>query len=77
MTWKFHIHATEHRRLLSRILQIIENQMVSICSFSAEMSEAGVCISLVISSEEDRMYRIQALLHRLEDIHQVWASIDA
>jgi hypothetical protein len=40
------------------------------------MSEAGACISVVISAEEDRMYRIQARLHRLEDIPQEWTSID-
>jgi acetolactate synthase regulatory subunit len=71
MTWKFHVHATEQRRLFSRILQILESQMVSIRSFAGEASSGGVRITFVVSSEEDRAYRIEALLHRLEDVRSV------
>ena len=42
MTWKFHVHATEQRRLFSRILQILESQMVSIRSFAGEANDAEV-----------------------------------
>jgi len=68
MTWKFHVHATEQRRLYSRILQILESQMVSIRSFAGEANDAEVCVTFVVSSEQDKAYRIEALLHRLEDI---------
>jgi len=71
MTWKFHVHATEQRRLFSRILQILESQMVNIYSFAGEVNDAGVCITFVFSSEQDKAYRIEALLHKLEDVRSV------
>ena len=71
MTWKFHVHATEQRRLFSRILQVLESQMVSIRSFAGEVNGGGVRVVFVVSSEEDRAYRIEALLHRLEDVRSV------
>lgn len=71
MTWKFHVHATEQRRLFSRILQILESQMVSIRSFAGEANDAGVCVTFVVASEQDKAYRIEALLHRLEDVRSV------
>jgi acetolactate synthase regulatory subunit len=71
MTWKFHVHATEQRRLFSRILQILESQMVSIHSFAGETNDAEVRVTLVVSSEQDKAYRIKTLLHRLEDVRSV------
>lgn len=71
MTWKFHVHATEQRRLFSRILQVLESQMVSVRSFAGEVNGGAVHITFVVSSEEDRSYRIEALLHRLEDVRSV------
>jgi acetolactate synthase regulatory subunit len=71
MTWKFHVHATEQRRLFSRILQILESQMVSISSFAGEANSTGICLTFVVSSEQDKAYRIEALLHRLEDVRRV------
>lgn len=71
MTWKFHVHATEQRRLFSRILQILESQMVNIRSFAGEANRTGVRVTFVVSSEQDKAYRIEALLHRLEDVRSV------
>ena len=71
MTWKFHVHATEQRRLFSRILEILESQMVSIRSFAGEANDAEVCVTFVVSSEQDKAYRIEALLHRLEDVRRM------
>ena len=71
MIWKFHVQATGQRRLFSRILQILESQRVSIRSFSGEENSAWVSVAFVVSSEEDKAYRIEALLHRLEDVHRV------
>lgn len=71
MTLKFHVEAIEQRRLFSRILQILESQMVSIRSFAGEINDVGVYVTFVVSSEEDKSYRIKALLYRLEDIRRV------
>ena len=71
MTWKFHVRATEQRRLFSRILQILDGQMLSVRSFSGDAGSDGVYVTFVVSSEQDKAYRIQALLHRIEDIHDV------
>jgi (p)ppGpp synthase/HD superfamily hydrolase len=71
MTWKFHVQATEQRRLFSRILQILESQMVSIHFFAGETNDAEVCVTFVVSSEQDKAYRIEALLHRLENVRSV------
>ena len=71
MTWKFHVHAIEQRRLFSRILQILESQMVSIRSFAGEANSKGTWVIFVVSSEQDKAYRIEALLHRLEDVRSV------
>jgi hypothetical protein len=71
MTWTFHIHATEQRRTFSRILQILEAQVVSIHSFVGECTEAGVSVTFRFSSEEDKAYRIEALMYRLEAVWSV------
>lgn len=74
MTWTFHILATAQRRLFSRILQILESQMVSIHSFAGEIDEEDACMSVSFSSEQDKAHRIKTLLHRLEDIRSVSVS---
>jgi hypothetical protein len=38
---KFHVHASQQRRLFSRIFQILESQRVIIHSFSGETSDCG------------------------------------
>lgn len=71
MTWKFHLQASAQRRLLSRILQVLDTQGVSIDSFSAETQQAQMHIQFVVSSEEDKAYRIETLLYRLHEIQAV------
>ena len=71
MTWKFHLQASAQRRLLSRILQILDSQGVSIDSFSAATQQAQMHVQFVVSSEEDKAYRIEALLYRLHEIQAV------
>ena len=71
MTWKFQVSATENQRLFSRILQILDAQMVNIHSFIGQAREDGVCVHFVVSSEVDKAYRIEALLHRLKDVLSV------
>jgi acetolactate synthase regulatory subunit len=71
MTWKFDLHASEERRLFSRILQILESQMVSIRSFTGEAKGGGVRVTFVVSSEQVKADRIQALLSRLQNVQDV------
>ena len=71
MTWKFHLEANDQRRLLSRILQILDTQGVSIHSFTAETQQARMDIQFVVSSEEDKAYRIESLLYRLHEMQAV------
>jgi hypothetical protein len=71
MTWRFHILATAQRRLFARILQILDSQLVSINSFAGEPNGDEMSITVVFSSEQDKAYRIQALLHRVEDVRVV------
>ena len=68
MTWKFDVVATKERRLLSRILQAFENQMVNMQMFVSQAAEETVHITCVFSSEQDKAYRLEALLYRLQNI---------
>lgn len=73
MQWEFKIIASKDRRLLSRIFQTLENQMMIIHSFRGEADEEEdlVFITFVISSPGDKAYRIEAMLHRLENVLSV------
>ena len=71
MTWTFHIVATQDRRLLSRVLQVFENQGVKIDFFASEVSGESVHITCEIASELNLAYRLQALLYRLANIVSV------
>lgn len=74
MTWTFHVIATNQRRTFSRILQVLDSQMVRIHSFSGNTNGTETCVTVIFSSEQDKAYRIEALLHRLEDVHSVLIS---
>jgi hypothetical protein len=76
MTWRFDVVATVHERLLSRILQILEVQRVSIHSFTGEVDEAGARVGFVVSSQQDKAYRIEALLYRIEGVVHVSLSTE-
>jgi hypothetical protein len=76
MTWKFHVCATKQRRMFSRILQVLESQMVDVLSFSGEIAGEETCVSLLFSSEEDKAYRVKALLYRLEGVRYVKTFAD-
>jgi hypothetical protein len=71
MTWKFEVVATVQERLLSRILQVLEVQRVSIRSFKGVMVGTGATVTFTVFSEENKAYRIEALLYRLEGIDYV------
>ena len=71
MTWDFHVLAITQRRLFSHILQVLESQMVRIPSFSGETNDIETCITIIVSFEQDKAYRIEALLHRLEGVRSV------
>ena len=74
MTWRFDVVATTQERLLSRILQVFEVQRVSILSFTGVMDGTRPRVTFTVSSQEDKAYRIEALLYRLEGIDQVSVS---
>jgi hypothetical protein len=71
MTWRFDVVAIAQRRLLSRILQVLDTQMVDIHSFTGEITEESVSIRFSVSSEQDKAHRIEALLYRLEGVRSV------
>jgi len=77
MTWKFYVLATTQRRLFSRILQVLESQMVDIHSFTGETNETETSAIFVVSSEQNKAYRIEALLYRLEDIRNVSMLVES
>jgi len=76
MTWKFHVSATTQRRMFSRILQVLESQMVEVHSFVGETGGEETCVSFLFSSPQDNAYRIKALLYRLEGVRHVKAFAD-
>jgi acetolactate synthase regulatory subunit len=71
MSWRFQIEAVEERRILSRILHVLETQLVSITSFSGEANETRVSITCVISCDRVKAYRVEALLYNLNDVRSV------
>lgn len=71
MTWTFHIAAAKGQRLLSRILQVLETQRVNIRAFYGEINNDEVRVTIIASSEEDRAYRIEALLYCLKDVRSI------
>ena len=71
MTWKFHLQASDPKRLLSRVLLILDTQGVPIHSFSGETNEKETSVQFVVSAEEDKAYRIEALLYRLHEVQAV------
>ncbi len=74
MTWEFHVVATAQQRLFSRIRQILEGQMVIIRSFNREINDKEVFVTFHFSSEQDKGYRIEALLYRVEGVRHVSQS---
>ena len=68
MTWMFVLKAKQERFVLSRILQVLETQSVALLSFHADSAGDTLCVRCVVSSDQDRRYRVEALLHRLHDV---------
>jgi len=77
MTWKFHVFATTQRRMYSRILQVLESQMVEVHSFAGEARGREMCFSFLFSSPRDNADRIKALLYRVEGVQTVKAFADS
>lgn len=77
MKWSFTIHAQQERRLFSRILQILETQLVTVCSFHGETDSVQSRVLFVVQSEQDKAYRIEALLYKLQGIDYVCVLTDA
>ena len=77
MTWKFHVLASAERRLFSRILQVLESQLVAIHSFAGDEDGTVIRVTTVFSSEQDKAYRIEALLYRLQGIQHISVSLES
>jgi len=75
MTWKFHVRAAIQRRLFSRILQILESQMVVIILSTVRPAARRSRQHSTSLSQEDKVYRIEALLYRMEGVKRVSSSI--
>ena len=71
MTWTLLVKAKPERFVLSRILQVLETQSVTLQSFHADASGGMLCVRCIVSSDHDRRYRIEALLHRLHDVSTI------
>jgi acetolactate synthase regulatory subunit len=71
MTWHFELRAAHQSRMLSRVLQILESQMVSIHSVVLLQDGPDADVAFTISSQDKNPDRIQALLYRLQDVHSV------
>jgi len=71
MTWSFEVTAAAQERLLSRILLALDQQRVFIHSFTGELDETESRVVFKFSSEQDKAYRIRALLCRLEPVKSV------
>jgi hypothetical protein len=72
MTWTFQVTAKDERKLYSRLFLVLEQQRVAIGLFHAEAGEGQVRVTFVISSEEDKAYRIESLLYRLQDVCSIF-----
>lgn len=68
MTSIFHVSAKDERRLYSRLLLVLEQQMVPIQVFHAEVHEGRALITFVISSDLHKVRRIQSLMCRVQDV---------
>jgi len=62
--------------MYSRILQVLESQMVEVHSFVGEERGAEICVRFLVSSPDDQAYRIKTLLYGLEGVQDVKAFAD-
>jgi hypothetical protein len=74
MIWRFEVEAAAQERLLSRILLVLDQQRVTIRSFAGKIDIAEARVTFEVASDQDKAYRIEALLHRLEAVHSVDVS---
>lgn len=65
------ITATNEYRLLSRILQMLESQRISVQAFSGTVLEGVVQVTATLACERDKAYRLEALAYRLEGVVEV------
>jgi hypothetical protein len=71
MIWEINTLAAEQRRVFSRILQILESQMVRVHSFHGNAHDGSIRVTVTFSCEEDKGSRIEALIYRLEGVSAV------
>lgn len=71
MTLLIDLVAAEGQRLFSRVLQVLETQRTAIQTFSGEVRDGEVLISVAVTTDPSRVDRIEALLNRLESVRNV------
>lgn len=71
MHWMFLISADCESRAPARVLQILDNQRVSIISLLISTAGAGMTIRAVVDGEREKVSRVQQLLRKLPSIETV------
>jgi (p)ppGpp synthase/HD superfamily hydrolase len=74
MIWELTVAAEDQRRILARIIQVLDNQMVAIRSFSGHATHGRFSATFVIGISEDKVRRIETLLYKLDGLQYVEVS---
>lgn len=71
MEWMFLIAAHHRTRVESRVLQVLDQHMFSLRSFSSMRMGEDIRITLVAETDPAGALRLRALLHKLQDVRTV------
>lgn len=77
MVWTFQVVGSEQRRFFARIIQVLDNQQVTVHSFSGLVNDETCIVTATVESRDDRRHRIEALLYRLEGVQNVWLTTES
>lgn len=71
MQWTYQITAASRPRVLMRLVQVFDQQRVTISSLQLALLDDHVNIALTVEVETELAYRIQAKLYSQTDIQKV------
>lgn len=71
MEWMFLITACDRTRVESRVLQVLDQHMFSLRSFSSMRMGEDIRITLIAETDPAGAVRLRALLHKLQDVRTV------
>jgi acetolactate synthase small subunit len=79
MRWMFLVTADHEPRTHARILQVLDNQRISIHSFVVSTDSEWVTVHTLLELDAERVNRVRSLLLRVESVHRVecFATSDA